>query len=187
MGEVDGKVCTKCHKWLPVAFFSRDKTMCTGLKSWCKTCVRVYRQTDSGKAARRRGEKKFLATEKGRVYKKAKEKRYNSSAYGKAANKRRQLVYKATVEGYLRCVYLGILKRCNNPKRVDYKYYGGRGIRCLFSSAEEFISYVVDELQVNPHGLECDRIDNDGNYEPGNIRFVTHEVNMQNSRSVCHV
>ncbi len=160
--------------------------MITGLKSWCRKCVAAYRQTESGKAAQKRGMKKFLATEKGKTYKKAKEKRYNSSEYGKAANKRRYQIYIATIEGYLRCIYLGICKRCDNPERADYEYYGGRGIQCLFSSAEEFINYVIDELQVDPHGLECDRIDNDGNYEPGNIRFVTHEVNMQNSRC-CHV
>lgn len=46
MGEdLDGKICTKCHQWLPVAFFSRDRATYTELKSWCKTCVRVYRQS----------------------------------------------------------------------------------------------------------------------------------------------
>jgi len=184
----DSKQCTKCLGWLPAMrpYFSRDNSMRTGLKSWCKDCVRDYRKSDKGKAAQARGIKKFLATEKGIAYKKAKEKRYNSSEYGKAANKRRNQAYVATIEGYLRTIYLGIRKRCDNPKRADYMYYGGRGIQCLFTSAEEFINYVVDELQVDPRDLECDRIDNDGNYEPGNIRFVTHEVNMQNSRC-CHV
>jgi hypothetical protein len=71
-------------------------------------------------------------------------------------------------------------RRCINPECRAYKWYGGRGIKCLFTS-NEFVSYVMDELKVDPRRLECDRIDNDGNYERGNIRFVTHEVNMQNT------
>ena len=40
--------------------------------------------------------------------------------------------------------------------------------------------YVIDELRVDPRGLQIDRIDNDGHYEKGNIRFVTCVENNNN-------
>lgn len=78
--------------------------------------------------------------------------------------------------------FVGIKQRCNNPKYKGYKNYGGRGIRCLFKSSDEFVNYIINELQIDPRKLTIDRIDNDGNYERGNIRFVTQTENLKNRR-----
>ncbi len=69
-----------------------------------------------------------------------------------------------------------VTSRCNNPNDVSYKYYGGRGIQCLFESCSEFTNYVINELQVDPRGLQIHRINNNGNYEPGNIKFLTANI-----------
>ena len=90
--------------------------------------------------------------------------------------------YCHTINGYLRNCFGSMKQRCNNLKNKSYKNYGGRGIRCLFKSSQEFVDYVVNELKVDPRGLQIDRIDNDGHYEPGNIRFVTCKVNNNNRR-----
>ena len=74
-------------------------------------------------------------------------------------------------------------ERCSNPKRKAYERYGGRGIKCLFNSPDEFINYVINELQIDPRGLQIDRINNNGHYEPGNIRFVTSKINNNNRRN----
>lgn len=42
------------------------------------------------------------------------------------------------------------------------------------------MNYVVDILKVDPRGFDIDRIDNNGHYEKGNIRFVTHKENCNN-------
>ena len=73
-------------------------------------------------------------------------------------------------------------QRCNNPDQKAYKNYGGRGIKVCFGSADEFVDCVINELQIDPRGLQIDRIDNDGNYERGNIRFVTRRENNENKR-----
>lgn len=68
-----------------------------------------------------------------------------------------------------RQAFLAAKQRCSNPAHRDYAYYGGRGIRFLFSSFEQFAA----ELGPKPspkHSI--DRIENDGHYEPGNVRWA---------------
>lgn len=73
-------------------------------------------------------------------------------------------------------------KRCNNKKASNYSDYGGRGI----SVCEEWSDPVVfcDWCISNgfTEGLQIDRVDNDGNYEPSNCKFVTHRENSLNKR-----
>jgi len=69
--------------------------------------------------------------------------------------------------------------RCTNPKFWAWKHYGGRGIEFRFKSFEEFLS----ELGPRPspkHSI--DRIDNNGHYVPGNVRWATWEQQVQNKR-----
>ena len=69
-----------------------------------------------------------------------------------------------------RGIYKGARGRCTNPNNKAYSRYGGRGIKFLFASFEQFIS----ELGPRPEPkYSLDRIDNDGNYEPGNVRWAT--------------
>ena len=106
--------------------------------------------------------------------------KYYAEHREKVAEYRRK--YIRTVAGNLRMRFYGMKRRCENPDATGYHNYGGRGIKCKFKTAKEFVSYVMDELKVDPRGLQIDRIDNDGNYEPGNIRFVTAKVNSNNKR-----
>lgn len=81
-------------------------------------------------------------------------------------------------------VYCGIKRRCENPNEKCYPRYGGRGIRCLFRSFEEFFAE-AGERPSRKH--QIDRIDNNGHYEPGNIRWVLpkqQQRNRGNSRIV---
>lgn len=74
-------------------------------------------------------------------------------------------------------------QRCINPKSVGYKDYGGRGIRFEFSSPTEAITYVWGNLGPKPEGMEIDRINNDGHYAPGNLRYATRSEQQQNKRA----
>ncbi len=86
--------------------------------------------------------------------------------------------------GHLRRVFAAIKHRCNNPSNGAFKNYGGRGIQNKFSSVDEFVDYVVNKLQVDPRELHIDRINNNGHYEKGNIRFVTCKENNNNKKRI---
>ena len=94
--------------------------------------------------------------------------------------RQQQAEYYITLKGYLRHIFKGMRRRCTNPKASNYKWYGQCGIRVCFESFNEFHDYVVNELKIDPRGLQIDRIDNEGNYEKGNIRWVTAKENCQN-------
>ena len=75
--------------------------------------------------------------------------------------------------------YLTAKQRCTNPKDKDWKDYGGRGIKFLFTSFEQWLA----ELGRKPSlAHSIDRKDNDGNYEPGNVRWATREEQRANQR-----
>lgn len=72
------------------------------------------------------------------------------------------------------------IARCTNVRNKDYCSYGGRGIEFRFANFEDFI----DELGERPSPKHSvDRIDNDGHYEQGNIRWATQSEQMANRRS----
>ena len=89
--------------------------------------------------------------------------------------------YYNTLKGNIRHIWKHMLYRCNNPKCAAYKYYGGRGIKVNFASFDDFFNYIV-KLKTDTRKLTIDRIDNEKDYEPGNIRFVSQAENNKNRR-----
>ena len=73
-------------------------------------------------------------------------------------------------------------QRCTNPKDVNYKNYGARGIKFLFGSVLEAGLWMIENCGLPGREMEIDRIDVNGNYEAGNLRWVTHQQNCQNQR-----
>ena len=73
-------------------------------------------------------------------------------------------------------------QRCENPKDANYDQYGARGIRFDFPSVKAAGMYLIENFGIPDRELEMDRIDTNGNYAPGNIRFVTTKENALNKR-----
>jgi len=74
--------------------------------------------------------------------------------------------------------------RCNNPNNARYKDYGGRGIKVCdrWNGAGGYKNFIED-MGEKPDGMTLDRIDNDGDYEPGNCRWATYEEQSLNKRA----
>lgn len=90
---------------------------------------------------------------------------------------------KGQPEYYLYQIWQAFRERCRNPKNKNYHQYGGRGIRVCKSwedNPESFVEWAL--ANGYDRGLELDRRDNNGNYEPSNCRFVTHKENCNNRR-----
>ena len=75
-------------------------------------------------------------------------------------------------------MFYRIKARCINPNHSQYSHYGGRNIKCKFDLVQDFINYVKNYHKEYSPGYEIHRIDNNGNYEPGNIRFVPWIVHV---------
>lgn len=87
----------------------------------------------------------------------------------------------------LYAVWNQMLTRCENPRAEKFKDYGARGIRVCeaWRDSATFMSWALANGW--ERGLQIDRRDNDGNYEPSNCHFVTRKNNMLNRRSTIMV
>ena len=81
-------------------------------------------------------------------------------------------------------------RRCNRPPgHHDYPSYAGRGIRVC----PQWNVYATFAADIGPHlgkGWSIDRIDNDADYRPGNVRWATHKTqnrNRKNTLRACDV
>ncbi len=73
-------------------------------------------------------------------------------------------------------------ERCLNPKTVGYHHYGGRGISVCGRWASSFEAFLADVGERPSLEYSLDRIDNSGNYEPGNCRWATRKEQSANKR-----
>jgi hypothetical protein len=91
--------------------------------------------------------------------------------HGHSSNRRHTRAYS---------VWHGMMSRCHNANHGAYEYYGGRGISVCqrWHRFEDFYADMGDP----PDDRSIDRINNEGNYEPGNCRWATVAEQLANRR-----
>lgn len=80
-------------------------------------------------------------------------------------------------------VWRGMKSRCSNPNSASWKHYGGRGIKVCQRWMSSFEDFLTDVGPRTDPSLSLDRIDNNGNYEPGNVRWATPKEQCSNQRT----
>lgn len=76
-----------------------------------------------------------------------------------------------------------IIQRCENPKHEFFLHYGGRGIRICAEWRQSFEAFFRDVGPRPASGYSVDRKDNDGHYEPGNVRWASRVGQARNRRT----
>ena len=82
-------------------------------------------------------------------------------------------------------IWTNIKTRCFNHKNHNYSNYGGRGITMYsdwIDNFQAFYDYVSKLENFGKKGYTLDRIDNNGNYEPGNLRWADQKTQCRNTR-----
>jgi hypothetical protein len=157
------KQCSRCKKWKKKSEFSKHKRECGGLDYWCKLCKNACQA---------------IYVEKNRKQINKKRRNYNKTHKVKIKNQRKK--YKqSTPWAY---VFYGIKQRCNNQKNSRYKYYGGRGIKCLLSKEEVKSLWYRDKAWLLKRP-SIDRKDNDGDYTYNNCQFIEQSLNFSKRNS----
>lgn len=75
-----------------------------------------------------------------------------------------------------------MIQRCENPNTNRFQHYGGRGIRVCSRWRESFAAFIEDMGEKPSKKYSIDRIDVDGNYEPGNCRWALPSEQRMNRR-----
>jgi hypothetical protein len=107
----------------------------------------------------------YVGLTKGEIQRRPTQKRKKRAAHGQSGTK---------------AYYIWALmkQRCDNPKRLYYPRYGGRGIK-VCERWREFTNFLED-MGHPQDGMQLDRIDNNGNYEPSNCKWSTPKENSTN-------
>ena len=83
-------------------------------------------------------------------------------------------------------IWKALKKRCSNPSDHNWVRYGGRGISVCDRWNADFAAFLADMGECPP-GRSIDRIDNDGNYEPGNCRWATSNEQARNKSTTQYL
>jgi hypothetical protein len=79
--------------------------------------------------------------------------------------------------------WCNIRERCGDPMNKDYHNYGGRGIKVCRRWLHSFEAFLADMGPKPTSRHQIDRINNNGNYKPGNCRWSTPIENAGNKRN----
>lgn len=154
--------------WSVVGFAGADRH---GQALWfCRCVCGTEKQVSGGRL--RRGESKSCGCDKPRLCAEANIK-HGDSARGRLTPEYR--------------TWSNMIDRCERPGNSQYRDWGGRGIKVCERWRESFAAFLEDMGRKPSPAHSIDRINNDGDYEPGNCRWATRSEQMRNRRGALLV
>lgn len=111
---------------------------------------------------------------------------YSTCDKCKAEKQRQRMLTHGETKTSLYSTWRGIRARCYNTKNSDYECYGGRGIKMLDAWEKSYVAFRDYVIQLENYGIKgytIDRIDVNGDYVPGNIRWADAETQSNNTRA----
>jgi len=178
------KKCTTCNETKPLKYFqnSTRHIKTDGLLPMCKECKsdvdRKYRQSHVQKIKASR--KAYAVKNKDKISARNIEKL-------KEYRKLNPVKHPHIMHGLHKHVKYGtwssMRDRCNNKNKTSYSNYGGRGIKVSkeFDNFKVWLDYVSSLENYDADGYTLDRINKDGNYEKGNLRWASKLVQAANT------
>lgn len=149
--------------FLVVSEAGRDKW---GQALWLCQCDCGNGRTVTGGNLRHRGDKQSCGCAKAERFRKT------YTKHGHTANHKVSREYRS---------WQGMKKRCLDTSHKWYKNYGGRGITICDNWLNSFETFLLD-MGERPSKFTLDRIDVNGNYEPGNCRWASWQTQARNKR-----
>lgn len=159
------KLCKSCHKFKALDKFYEHPNESLRHQYRCKECHKAAMRKLH---ANRRADMKAMGLIKPRP------KPIGDLKHGHRRRNGTSLEYKS---------WRGMLSRCYYPMNKDYHRYGGRGITVCGSWVSDFTNFLRDMGPRPSQSHSIDRIDNEGNYEPGNCRWGTPKQQARNRRA----
>jgi hypothetical protein len=171
------KFCTKCKREKLLTDFYIQKSHIDGYRSQCKDCVNIENKNyllknklkiqEKAKLWRIKNRKRVLKKQK--LYRINNKKQINKQIDLWRIKDKKTFPWKYTLQA--------INQRCNNPNHNKYKFYGGRGIKCLITLEELKTLWFRDKAYLMKQP-SIDRICHNGNYTFENCRYIEFKENI---------